>query len=60
METYLIFTIGRDGHFERVREIRASSDAEALDRARQMLDKLDLEVWRSGSRVAAIPVPKRA
>ena len=54
METYLIFTVGRDGHFERVREIRASSDAEALDRARQMLDKLDLEVWRSGRCIGRI------
>ncbi len=60
METYLIFTVGRDGHFERVREIRAPSDAEALDRARQMIENRDLEVWRSGSHVGAVSVPKRA
>jgi hypothetical protein len=42
MAPYSIFTVGPNGHFVSVKEIMASNDAAALERARQLLDQLDL------------------
>ena len=43
MAPYSVFTVGPNGHFVSVKEIMASSDAAALERARQLLDQLVLE-----------------
>jgi threonine aldolase len=39
--------------------ILAPSNADALERARQMLDRYDLEVWCDGSRVGTVYAAKR-
>ena len=54
MAPYSIFTVGPNGHFVSVKEIMASSDAAALERARQLLDELDLEVWSGGRKIAGL------
>jgi hypothetical protein len=59
MVPYLIFAVGPDGHFVYVREILAPSNADAVERARQMLDRHDLEVWCDGSRIGTVHAPKR-
>ena len=59
MTPYLIFTVGPDGHFVSVKEIMLPNHEAAIERARQMLDRHDLEVWCDGSRVATLSAPKR-
>jgi hypothetical protein len=54
MAPYSIFTVGPNGHFVSVKEIMASSDAAALERARRLLDQLDLEVWSGGRKIAGL------
>jgi hypothetical protein len=58
MAPYSIFTGGPNGHFVRVKEM-ASSDAAALERARQLLDQLDLEVWSGGRKIAGLSARRR-
>jgi hypothetical protein len=53
MAPYSIFTVGPNGHFVSVKEIIASGAA-ALERARQLLDQLDLEVWSGGRKIAGL------
>ena len=59
MAPYSIFTVGPNGHFVSVKEIMASSDAAALERARQLLDQLDLEVWSGGRKIAGLSARRR-
>jgi hypothetical protein len=46
MAPYSVSRWGRTG----ISELMASSDAAALERARQLLDQLDLEVWSVGEK----------
>jgi hypothetical protein len=54
MAPYLIFAVGPNGHFVNMKEIMASSDAAALECARQQLDRFDLEVWSGGRKIGAL------
>jgi hypothetical protein len=54
-----IFAVAPDGYFVWTKEIMASSDAAALERARQLLDQLDLEVWSGGRKIAGLSARRR-
>jgi hypothetical protein len=53
-----IFAVAPNGHFVWANEIMAS-DAAALERARQLLDQLDLEVWSGGRKIAGLSARRR-
>jgi hypothetical protein len=56
MPTYRIFTVGRDQHFSGMPEIvECVDDNEAVDKAMQLANGLDLEIWDHKRRVARIP-----
>jgi hypothetical protein len=59
MIRYLIYPIGPNGHFQEMWEIMAADDASAVQRARQMLDRDDLEVWCGGENIAALSTKNR-
>jgi hypothetical protein len=59
MAPYLIIAVGLNGHFVSVKEIMASSDAAALNRARQLLDRFDLEVWSGGRKIGELSAHRR-
>jgi hypothetical protein len=59
MAPYSIFAVGPNGHFVWAKEIMGSSDAAALERARQLLDQLDLEVWSGGRKIAGLSARRR-
>jgi hypothetical protein len=58
MTPYSIFAVAPNGHFVWANEIMAS-DAAALERARQLLDQLDLEVWSGGRKIAGLSARRR-
>jgi hypothetical protein len=43
---YRAFVIGKNGHFTGLKEFTAANDEAAVDRARQMIDGADLELWQ--------------
>jgi hypothetical protein len=58
MIRYLIYAIGPNGHFREMWEIMAVGDEAAVERARQMLDRYDLEVWCGGEKIATLSAKK--
>lgn len=59
MTPYSIFAVGPNGHFVWAKDIMASNDAAARERARQLLDQLDLEVWSGGRKIAELSARRR-
>jgi hypothetical protein len=57
---YRIFTLGKDGHFTSVREIKCGSDDEAIADARQHLDGKDVEVWQLGRFIGLVSASGKA
>jgi hypothetical protein len=51
MMNYRIYRIAEDDRFVGVHEILAASDEDAMLQARQLLDGLDLEVWRGNEKI---------
>ena len=49
MAEYRIYRIGPDGHFTGFEALVCDDDGQAIDKAKQMLDGLDLQIW-SGPR----------
>ena len=49
MAEYRAYTVGRDGHFMGVIALTCADDAEATDKAKRLVDGLDIELW-SGER----------
>jgi hypothetical protein len=52
MEHYRAYLIGLDGHFVKVVDIITENDETAGQRARQLVDGHDLELWQEGRRIA--------
>jgi hypothetical protein len=55
---YRVYTVGLDGHFTGFEALRCADDAEAIDRARRLVDGCDVELW-SGDRFVARLGPKQ-
>ena len=56
MSTYRIFTVGRDQHFSGMPAIvDCFDDKEAIDKAMQLANGLDLEIWDHKRMVARLP-----
>jgi hypothetical protein len=49
MAEYRIFTVGTDGHFISSKPLLCDDDEEAVQKAEQLLDGHDLQIW-SGPR----------
>jgi hypothetical protein len=45
MPAYRAYVVGEDGHFKNAHEFECTSDAEAREWARQLVDHRDLELW---------------
>jgi PII-like signaling protein len=56
MSTYRIFTVGRDQHFSGMPVIvECVDDKEAVDKAMQLANGRDLEIWDHKRMVARLP-----
>jgi hypothetical protein len=52
MADYRVYVIGSDGHFYRSVPLDCPNDAEAAERAREILDGHDVELWQLDRKVA--------
>jgi hypothetical protein len=50
MPDYRAFTVGADGHFVGFEPMKCADDAEAIERAKRILNGQDIELW-SGPRL---------
>jgi hypothetical protein len=50
MGEYRAYTIGVDGHFIGFEPLKCASDAEAIEKAKRLVDGHDIELW-SGERL---------
>ena len=49
MAEYRAYTVGRDGHFNGFEPLICADDAEAIEKAKRLVDGYDIELW-SGER----------
>ena len=56
---YRAYIVGEGGHFVGVHEIDAPDDDAALEKAKQYVDGLDVELWQRARRIARIEGSKR-
>jgi hypothetical protein len=54
MPDFRVYFIGEDGHFVGVEQLLNVAEAEALEKARQLLDGHDVEVWQGERQVAVL------
>jgi hypothetical protein len=43
---YRAYIVGKDGHFENAVDLMCAEEAEAVERARQLVDGHDVELWQ--------------
>jgi hypothetical protein len=56
---YRAYSVGRDGHFDGIEPLTCADDAEAIEKAKQLVDGQDVELWK-GARLAARFSPPNA
>ena len=52
MPEYRVYVVGLDGHFRSSVALECADDAEAKDKARQLMDGYDLELWQRDRKIA--------
>ena len=55
---YRAYTVGRDGHFNGFEPLICADDAEAIEKAKRLVDGYDIELW-SGERFVTRISPAR-
>lgn len=53
MLDYRVYLIGSDGHFYNAVPPKCTDDDEAIEKARQLVDGHDVELWQLDRKVAA-------
>ena len=59
MHQYRIYIFRDDGHFSCVQRIECADEREAVQKARQFVNRQDGELWESDHLIARFPDPKR-
>jgi hypothetical protein len=50
---YRAYSVGRDGHFDGIERPTCADDAEAIEKAKQLVDGQDVELWE-GARLSPV------
>ena len=50
---YRAYSVGRDGHFDGIEPLTCADDAEAIEKAKQLVDGQDVELWK-GARLSPV------
>ena len=58
MHAYRAYLIGRDGHIIRRVDLECDDDSAATERAKQLIDFHDVELWDGARKVATFPRKK--
>jgi hypothetical protein len=59
MHQYRLYTFRDDGHFSGVQRIECADEREGVQKAGQLLNRLDGEVWQSDRLIARFPDPQK-
>ena len=54
MSEYRVYIIGSDGHFQSSIPLDCADDDEAIERARQLVDGHDVELWQRARKIATL------
>jgi hypothetical protein len=54
MAEYRAYVIGKDGHFNEAVPMVCSDDAEAIEKAKQLVNGHDVELWQCDRMVATL------
>jgi hypothetical protein len=46
MPEYRAYTVDHDGHFNGIEPLTCADDAEAIEKAKQLVDGRDVELWK--------------
>src|SRR5260370_36952599 len=60
MRQYRIYNFRDDGHFSCVQRIECADEREAVQKARQFVNRRDGELWESDRLIARFPDPQKA
>jgi hypothetical protein len=52
MPDYRVYIVGSDGHFFNSVPLECDDDTEALERAKQLVDGHDIELWQRDRKIA--------
>jgi hypothetical protein len=52
MPEYRVYIIGSDGHFHSAVPLECADDDEAMERAEQLVDGHDVELWQRDRKIA--------
>jgi hypothetical protein len=52
MPEYRAYMVGHDGHFVDAAHLICADDAEAIEKAKQLVDGHDVELWRLDRKIA--------
>ena len=55
MVDYRVYFVGSDGHFVRFVGLSCSDDAEAVERARRLIEDQDIELWSGDRFIIRLP-----
>jgi hypothetical protein len=58
MHQYRIYIFRDDGHFSCVQRIECADEREAVQKARQLVNRQDGELWESDHLIARFPDPR--
>jgi hypothetical protein len=58
MQDYRVYAIGPDGHILKRIDLFCANDDTAKERAKQLLDGNDIELWQLGRQIAEFKVPR--
>ena len=59
MAEYRAYTVDRDGHFNGIEPLACADDAEAIEKAKGLVDGHDVELWSGERFVTRLSPPPR-
>jgi hypothetical protein len=57
MPGYRAYVVGSDGHFINAFELECADDTEAMERAKQLVDGHDIELWQLARKITVFKRP---
>ena len=60
MADYRAYIVGSNGHFQDFKVVDASTDEDAVESARKLVDGHDIEVWHLDRKLAVLKSPDKS
>jgi hypothetical protein len=59
MPDYRIYFVGWTGHFSDARDLECQDDQDAIEKASQLLDAEDIQLWQRDRHIATLSAKKK-